>query len=171
MQGCISMEEIFANHPSENFTQPIILEGAGFEFPSSSAHEPRPHGGVCWGLCTPLWAPCQAETSLLTAVPRVSFFYVPHTNETQWEASGSVLTTLVPTHLHPKLISSPCSYRGLSMEETLWVGELWQECRPWLVITGRHKFMYWSSDALQNNRLFFFFMTQVSFHKLKCLCK
>lgn len=42
----------------------------------------------------------------LLLLQEISFFYVLHSDEAQWEASGSVLMTLVPTHLHPEPVSS-----------------------------------------------------------------
>lgn len=134
-------------NPLENFMQSVTLEGAEFESLFLSEHEPRPRGGPCWGAWAPLWAPHQAETSLLLVVARNLIFYVLHSDEAQWEASGSVLMTLVPTHLHPKAVSSAFCCR-----DSLWRrdmgGRALAGMRPRL-ISERHRSVY--RDILQNN--------------------
>lgn len=68
-----------------------------------------------------------------------------------------------------KLISSPCSYRGLSTEKTLRVRELWQEHRPDMSSPGNTDSY---TDLVKHcGTIGCFYKIQFSFRKLKCLCK
>lgn len=79
--------------------------------------------------------------------------YIVRAYETPWEASGSVLITLVPIHFHPRHISSPSSYRGFSKDG-------WESygCRPWLIITRRCRFIYRSSRCIAEQQIIFYGM-------------
>lgn len=144
---CISGEEIFANHPLESFMESVTLEGVGFESPVSSEHEPSHVESTAGEFELPCEHRARQRPPCLLLLQEISFFYVLPSDEAQWEAAGSVLMTLVPTHLHPKAVSPAFCCR-----DSLWRRDMGGRAvagtRPWLS-TGRHRSVY--GDVLQNN--------------------
>lgn len=94
----ITLEEQDLSPLSHQSINPGQAESAAGEFELPCEHHARQR------------PPC------LLSWQEISFFYVLHSDEAQWEASGSVLMTLVPTHLHPEPVSSAFCCRD-SLEE------------------------------------------------------
>lgn len=115
----------------ESFIQSVTLEGAGFESPFLSEHEPRPRGEHCWEVWVSSFVSIMPGRDLLACCccKKSHFFMFSIVMRLSGRLQAQCWWLWCQHTYTLRLFLQPSAEGTLCGGET-WVGELWQEWDP-----------------------------------------